>query len=87
MSSSIDYHGRLTWRTTKSVEVLGVHIPVSESLAVNRTDEAGWNSFVAGIRPNSGLKSAIKSLLWPLRRASENILGHQFLQYRLAKWM
>jgi SAM-dependent methyltransferase len=87
MPSSLDHHGRLAWRTTKSVEVLGVPIPVSESLAVNRTDEAGWNSFVAGIRPNSGLKSAIKGLLWPLRRASENILGHQFLQYRLAKWM
>lgn len=87
MPTAADYKQRLPWTTSRSIEVCGITIPVSEKLAVARSGDAGWDSYVAGIRPNSGLKSAIKSVLWPLRRASENILGHQFLQYRLARWI
>jgi SAM-dependent methyltransferase len=86
-SQSSLFKQRLAWATTRTIEVCGITIPVSESLAVSRSGEAGWSSYVAGIRPNSGLKSAVKSVLWPLRRATESILGHQFLQYTLARWI
>ncbi len=78
---------RLPFTTTKSIEVAGVRIPVSEYLAVERTREAGLDSYIAGVRPNTGIKRRVKAVLWPLIRASENIFGHQFLQYRLARWI
>lgn len=81
------FRQRLAWTTTRTIEVCGITIPVSESLAVARSGDAGWDSHIAGIRPNSSLKSTVKTILWPLRRASENILGHQFLQYTLARWI
>lgn len=87
MTAGTPFKQRLLWQTTRSIEVCGINIPVSESLAVARSGDAGWDSHIAGIRPNSGLKSAVKAVLWPLRRASENILGHQFLQYTLARWI
>ena len=85
--STHTFKQRLAWTTTRTIEVCGITIPVSESLAVSRSGEVGWDSFVAGVRPNSGLKSAVKSVLWPIRRASENVFGHQFLQYTLARWI
>lgn len=87
MPAGSNHKQRLAWTTSRTIEVCGITIPVSESLAVARSGDAGWNSHIAGIRPNSGLKSAAKSILWPFRRASENILGHQFLQYTLARWI
>ncbi|MBX3388034.1 MAG: class I SAM-dependent methyltransferase [Phycisphaeraceae bacterium] len=87
MSSGTTFKQRLAWQTTRSIEVCGITIPVSEALAVSRSGDAGWDSYVAGIRPNSKPKSAMKSLIWPILRASENVLGHQFLQYTLARWI
>lgn len=81
------FNQRLAWQTTRSIEVCGITVPVSESLAVSHSGEAGWDSYIAGIRPNSKSKSAMKSLVWPILRISQNIFGHQFLQHTLAGWI
>ncbi|MBX3379554.1 MAG: class I SAM-dependent methyltransferase [Phycisphaeraceae bacterium] len=87
MTNGTSFKQRLSWTTTRTMEVCGLKIPVSESLAISRSGDAGWDSNVAGVRPNSSLKSTMKRMIWPVIRFSENILGHQFLQYTLARWI
>jgi SAM-dependent methyltransferase len=79
--------GKIHWRTNKHVHCAGIEIPVSESLPIATRGDAGLDQALAGIRPNSKKSIMLKSLAWPFTRATEEILGHQYLQHQLGKWL
>lgn len=87
MSDQTPFANRLTWRTTRTMRVAGVEIPVAENLRVSTDERAGWDSAVAGVRPGGRAKNLVKTVLWPIRRVSENVFGHQFLQRPLGRWI
>ncbi len=49
--------------------------------------DAGLDQAFAGIRPNSRASILTKSIAWPIARAADEILGHQYLQHQLGKWL
>lgn len=71
---------KITWKTAKTISIGNYSIPLAEDL-LNKPDET------VGIRRNSRLKLAVKTIIWPIHKVFSNLLTDGFIEKTIGKWI
>lgn len=79
--------GHIRWRTDRRISILGMELPISERLELQRRADAGLTQALPGLRPDTPDSMRRKRMLRPVQHALGGLFGNKFLQRPLGRWL